>query len=280
MSDLTVATVSYRSADRVAALLSSLKASTIPIPRLIVANNAVDDDAIRDLAAAETQVEVVETGANLGYGGAMNAAIRERPSTSRWILLINPDLRFEPDAIERMLATGDSEPDIGVVGPLIMTPHGEVYPSARRLPSLRTGVGHALFSRLWPGNPWTHAYLSDREDPPRRRDAGWLSGSCLLVRRKAFDAVDGFDESYFMYFEDVDLGARIARAGWRLVYEPDAVIHHEGGHSTSTAARKMVIAHHRSAYLYLSRKYRAWYLWPVRVTLRVGLAIRGRFAKS
>ncbi len=129
-----------------------------------------------------------------------------------------------------------------------------VYPSARHLPSIGAGVGHALFGWWWPTNPWTRQYRQDAAEPVERI-AGWLSGSCLLLRRKAFDEVDGFDPAYFMYFEDVDLGDRLAKAGWSSVYCPSARAVHQGGHSTERAPRRWREAHHRSAYRYLSRRY-------------------------
>src|SRR6185437_7241830 len=103
------------------------------------------------------------------------------------------------------------------LGPAILSPDGTLYPSARQLPSLGRGIGHALCGWWWPSNPWTAAYRRERGVPTERL-AGWLSGSCMLVRREAFDAVGGFDPAYFMYFEDLDLCERIGRAGWQNVY--------------------------------------------------------------
>jgi N-acetylglucosaminyl-diphospho-decaprenol L-rhamnosyltransferase len=164
------------------------------------------------------------------------------------------------------------------LGPRVLETSGEVYPSARELPALRTGIGHALFANTWVSNPWTRRYRGeDRVTSDRWRETGWLSGSFLLVRRKAFEAVGGFDESYFMYFEDVDLGARLSKAGWRNLYVPNAVVTHTGAHSTTNHASAMRMEHHRSAYLYLSRKYSAPYLLPLRAILRIALAVRARF---
>ena len=109
------------------------------------------------------------------------------------------------------------------------------------------------------------------------RPVGWLSGSCLLVRRSAFDAIGGFDEGYFMYFEDVDLGYRLGKAGWGNLYEPTAVVTHIGGRSTASVRSSMLRTHHRSAGRFLQQKYRGWHLAPLRWTLRVGLELRARW---
>lgn len=99
------------------------------------------------------------------------------------------------------------------------------------MPSLIRGGMHAVLGPFWPRNPWTTAYRQERLEPSER-PVGWLSGSCLLVRRSAFGQVGGFDERYFMYMEDVDLGDRLGKAGWLSVYVPSAEVLHHKAHST------------------------------------------------
>ena len=276
MTQILAVVVSFRSGPQIAELLPTLRAENAGLT-VRIANNAVGDDLSPFVAPPAA---VLEMGANLGYGAAVNETVRREARHPDWVLVVNPDVTFQPGAIDELLRVGESDPRIAIVGPLILTAAGAVYPSARRLPSLRTGVGHALFSRIWPGNPWTHRYLSDRELPPRERAAGWLSGACLLVRGTVFEQLGGFDEGFFMYFEDVDLGRRVVENGDRNVYAPSAVITHTGAHSTSSAGSAMVRAHHRSAYRYMARKYHGWYLWPLRVALRLGLGLRARLVRG
>jgi GT2 family glycosyltransferase len=134
-----------------------------------------------------------------------------------------------------------AEPDAGAVGPRILNPDGSTYPSARAVPSLFGGAMHAVLHPFWKSNPWSVRYRNDTDAAVAVRDVGWLSGACVLVRRSAFDAIGGFDAAYFMYFEDVDLGERFGRYGWRNVYDPSAVVTHIGGESTKSesAAMKM-----------------------------------------
>lgn len=267
-----VVTVSYRSRSVLGAFLASVPAaSSREVTTVVVDNDATGDD-VADLAAAHKAV-YIPLEHNVGYGGAVNAAVTTLPSSVEWVLVCNPDLVLAPGSIDTLVATGDSDARIAAVGPAIRETTGELYPSARRVPSLRTGIGHALFSNLWIGNPWTRAYRNDTKLPNRARDAGWLSGACVLVRRSSFDALGGFDERYFMYFEDVDLGYRIGLAGWVNRYEPSAIAIHAGGHSTGDSAR-MIDEHHRSARRFIRRKYRGWWLWPVRAGLGAGLSIR------
>jgi N-acetylglucosaminyl-diphospho-decaprenol L-rhamnosyltransferase len=94
------------------------------------------------------------------------------------------------------------------------------------------------------------------------------------VRRSAFEQIGGFDEGYFMYFEDVDLGFRFGKAGFRNVYDPAAEVTHSGAHATGRDGGLMIRAHHASARRFLERKYPGVLLWPVRVVLRAGLRVR------
>jgi N-acetylglucosaminyl-diphospho-decaprenol L-rhamnosyltransferase len=274
MTEVAIVTVSYHSEDVLPAMLDSIPDAITERYDVVVVDNA-SDPALDAVIAGRPDVRRFDPRANLGYGGAVNAA-RPLLGNAEWILVVNPDVVFEPGSIDALVSRGRESTDVGSLGPLITGADGTPYPSARKLPSLRTGVGHALFVRFWPENPWTASYREDDAPASETRDAGWLSGACLLVRREAFDAVGGFDDGFFMYFEDVDLGRRLGLAGWRNVFEPAARITHSGAHSTAKESARMLDAHHRSAYRYLAKRYHNWYLWPVRVVLRVALAARRR----
>ncbi|UNX55744.1 glycosyltransferase family 2 protein [Georgenia sp. TF02-10] len=244
-------------------------ATTAPV-RLVVVDNGTDAAVVNDVAA-RYGADVVRPGANLGYGAAAN--LGARPGTEPWVVVANPDIAWRPGALDALLAAGERHPRAGALGPRILNPDGTVYPSARPLPSLVQGAGHALLGRVWPANPWTRAYHAGQADG-HERAVGWLSGACLLLRREAAAAVAGFDEGYFMFFEDVDLGDRLGRAGWENVYVPAAVVVHDQGVSWRDRPAPMIRAHHRSAERYLHRRYRAGYQAPLRYALSAGLRLR------
>lgn len=272
---ISVVTVSYGSAHVLSGFLGSVPAASAHALDVIVVDNKPNgSDGVSELTA-QHGARYLPMSRNAGYGRAMDAGAATAPASVKWIVISNPDIVFAPGAIDAMVAAAETSPDIGAVGPVVLTPEGDVYPSARSIPSLRTGVGHALLANVWPQNPWSRTYRQESEAPPRTRDAGWLSGSCMLVRRSAFDAVGGFDPGYFMYFEDVDLGYRLGQAGWRNVYTPDASVTHAGAHSTEQHSGLMIRAHHKSAYRFLASRYHGWKLWPVRAGLRISLGVRG-----
>lgn len=269
-----VVTVVYRSNHVLPGFLRSLPEAIGEPFTIVIADNRPGEGSTAAALAAEHDAVYLPLPSNPGYGGGANSAAAELPGSVEWIVVSNPDVVFRPGAIATLIATAESDERIGAVGPAVENIDGTVYPSARAIPSLRTGIGHALFANIWTSNPWTAAYRDGAAVSGERRDVGWLSGSCLVVRRSAFEAVGGFDEGYFMYFEDVDLGHRLGRAGYRSVYEPGARALHTGAHSTGADSARMVRAHHDSAKRFLRGKYRAWYLWPVRAALTAGLAIR------
>ncbi|SBN63954.1 N-acetylglucosaminyl-diphospho-decaprenol L-rhamnosyltransferase [Curtobacterium sp. 9128] len=270
-----IVTVSYNSLDVLPPFLTSTADASADDVEVVVADNdSADADELRGITEA-AGARFLELGENRGYGAAANSAVATLDRDVRWVLVSNPDVVLEPLALDRMIATASADTTIGAVGPRLLEPTGEVYPSARLVPSLRTGLGHAAFANVWPGNPWTKRYRQDG-DHSARRDAGWLSGACVLVRRDVFDRLGGFDEGYFMYFEDVDLGWRIGKAGFRNVYDPSATAVHVGGTATKGSSERMRKAHHESAYRFLAQKYSAWWLWPLRVALKVALSVRAR----
>jgi N-acetylglucosaminyl-diphospho-decaprenol L-rhamnosyltransferase len=268
-----VITVSYGSEAVLAGFLASVTGASTRATPIIVADNLPSSGGAQELCTA-AGAEYLPMASNLGYGAAMNAAAAALPSGIEWVLVSNPDVVLEAGCIDELVRVGGEDTAIGSVGPAIHNSDGTLYPSARSVPSLRTGIGHAMFVNLWTGNPWTRAYRKDTELNSVRRDAGWLSGACLLVRRTAFDNIGGFDPSFFMYFEDVDLGFRLGKTGYRNVYVPSAHVVHSGAHATTTESAQMVRTHHDSARLFLSRKYAGAWLWPVRVVLTIGLQLR------
>lgn len=271
-AEIRVVCVTYNSGAVLRTFVDSLGTATGRRYELVLADNGSVDGAA-EAEAARSGARLLRTGGNLGYGRAANAGAEG--FSGEWIVVANPDIEWGRGALDELIAAAGRWPRPGALGPLIREPDGSTYPSGRALPSIRTGTGHAVFARLWPGNPWTARYQSQQElTAAVERTCGWLSGSCLLVRTEAFRDVGGFDPGYFMFFEDVDLGDRLGRAGWQNVYVPSAQVTHLGGHSWRKAPEAMIRAHHRSALRYLKRRYDRWYLAPLRLALAAGLGVR------
>lgn len=269
-----VVTVAYRSDDVLPDLLDSLPGAIGEPYVLAIADNLPAEGSTTQRLAQQNAARYLPLPSNPGYGAAVNAAVAELPVSVEWVVISNPDVVYRLGSISELLRAAETDATVGATGPAVENADGTIYPSARSIPSLRTGIGHALFGSIWARNPWTTAYRDGYAAAGVTRDVGWLSGSCLVVRRSAFEIIGGFDEGYFMYFEDVDLGYRLGRAGYRSVYVPAARALHTGAHSTQVDSARMVKAHHDSAKRFLEKKYHGWYLWPVRAALSMGLDAR------
>lgn len=270
---VAVVTVTYSSGDYLARFIQTLDEAMTGTPAVIMADNGSDDGAPELAAERYDHVSLLHTGGNIGYGGAVNRAVAEVDPAIEYVIVANPDVEWAPGSIDRLLDAADRWPRAGALGPLIREPDGTIYPSARRVPNLVSGTGHAILGTIWKSNPWTAAYRQDAVDVSERA-VGWLSGSCLLVRREAFDSIGGFDSRYFMYMEDVDLGDRLGRAGWLNVFVPDAEVLHTKGHAAGRDPGTMLPAHHRSAYRFQADRHPHWWQAPLRLALRAGLAAR------
>jgi N-acetylglucosaminyl-diphospho-decaprenol L-rhamnosyltransferase len=273
--ELVVVTVTYSPGPHLDRFLATLSHATDRPVSVVMADNGSTDGAPEEAVERHANTRLLRTGANLGYGTAVNRAVAAIEQDSEFLIVANPDVQWGPGSIDALLEAAQRWPDAGALGPLIRDPDGSVYPSARHLPSLVRGGMHAVVGPFWRGNPWTAAYRQDRQEPSER-PVGWLSGSCLLLRRAAFDQVGGFDERYFMYMEDVDLGDRLSRAGWRNVYVPSAEILHDKGHSTGRDPARNLAAHHRSTYTFLSDRYGRWWQAPLRAAIKIALVVRAR----
>ncbi|BAV40553.1 glycosyltransferase family 2 protein [Mycobacterium ulcerans] len=275
---LPVVAVTYSPGPHLERFLASLSLATDRPVSVLLADNGSTDGTPQAAVERYPNVRIFDTGANLGYGTAVNRAVAqltEQPEPDDWLIVANPDVQWGPGSIDALLEAVERWPQAGALGPLIRDPDGSVYPSARHLPSLVRGGMHAVLGPVWPRNPWTKAYRQEHLEPSER-PVGWLSGSCLLVRRSAFSQIGGFDERYFMYMEDADLGDRLGQAGWLSVYVPSAEVLHHKGHSTGRDPANHLAAHHRSTYIFLADRYAGWWRAPLRWTLRGSLAVRSR----
>jgi N-acetylglucosaminyl-diphospho-decaprenol L-rhamnosyltransferase len=274
---LTVVTVTYSPGPHLNRFLATLAHATDRPVTVVMADNGSTDGSPEAALADHPNTRLLRTGGNLGYGGAINRAVAELGPETDFFVVANPDVAWGPACIDKLLEAAGRWPRAGTLGPLINDPDGSVYPSARHLPSLIRGGLHAVIGPIWPDNPWTTAYRQERREPSER-PVGWLSGSCLLVRKAAFDEVNGFDERYFMYMEDVDLGDRLGQAGWQNVYVPSAEILHDKGHATGRDPAINLAAHHVSTYIYLADRHSAWWQAPLRWAMRAALEVRSRLA--
>jgi len=249
---VSVVVVTYESAADIAACLDSLRAAAGQHHLEVVVVDNASRDASADIARG-LGVKVLENPTNLGLSRAID--IGAASTAAPWLLLVNPDTRLAPGSLAQLLDTASADPMIGCVGPNLRNSDGSQYPTGRRFPSILVGAVHAALGTVWPGNPATRHYHLTDLDRSRPVEVDWVSGACMLLCREAYEVAGRFDAGYFMYFEEMDFCLRLARAGWRVVYDPVAEVTHMIGGSTRSAPYRKVLNHHRSALRFYRRRY-------------------------
>jgi hypothetical protein len=191
---------------------------------------------------------------NPGYGGAINEGVAR--ASAPYLLLLNADAWPLPDGVERLVEFAEKEPRAGVVGPRLLNPDGTIQPSVRGFPTLWRLATEYLFLRwLAPRSRALNAFYGCRFDHRSRRDAEFLVGAVLLVRREVLDDIGAFDTSFFMFNEEVDFCYRARAAGWNVVFWPGAEFVHVGGASTAEVWPQMYRAQLRSHLRFLAKHH-------------------------
>ncbi len=266
--NVAVALVTYNSESDVVACLRTLAADASEI---VVVDNASSDGSVAAVRSAFPSAQVIVNAVNRGFGPAANQAIRA--TTSDVVFLVNPDSTVRAGALAALRRCADDHPKAAAIGALIRNEDGSVQPTKRAFPTLWQSFLHSTVGTIWPNNPGTRAYvLADaRFDAPAQVD--WVAMTAVALRRSAFDAIGGFDESFFFFVEDVDLCKRFRDAGYEIWFEPGAEVTHVWGGSWTRRPLKYMAIHHVNLFRYV-RKHRrgVWVLaYPF---IALGLAVR------
>ena len=200
--------------------------------RVLVRDNGSSDGSADAIATGFPEVTLVR-GDNIGFARGVNSLLAA--SDAPWFLTLNSDAWPEPGALRALVEEGERHPRAAAVAPLLLRPDGTLEHGTHPLPSVAVSgitalnlqrlIGHRRADRLCLNGSWAH---------DRPRDVGWAVGAALLMRRAAVDALGGFDESFFMYAEDLEWCWRAHRAGWETRFTPAAVVRHIGNASGSS----------------------------------------------
>jgi GT2 family glycosyltransferase len=249
--DLTVIVVTYNSRRHIAACLGALDAALAQHTyEAIVVDNASADGTPELVRSVSPGTTLIETGANLGFSRANNVGLAR--ARGRHVLILNPDTVPDAGSLDALVALLDGDPAIGIVAPCLLNPDGSDQGTARAFPTPAAAIlgRRSPLTRLWPGNPWSRRYLVGLSQPTDDTFAvDWVSGACLMIRRDLAVGTGGFDEAYFMYWEDADWCHRVKDRGFEVVCEPRSTVLHDEGARRSPRPYQ-VRAFHESAYRY------------------------------
>ena len=234
-------------------LLDCLRAfySTADVPvEAVVVDNASTDGSAAAVTDEFPKATVLLEQRNLGYGRAANIGLER--CQGRFVLLLNPDITLDPQAVGRMADLLLTRPDAGGVGPRVLMPDGSLDPDARRsFPVPRTLFYRTVgLNRLFPKSPHFGRYNMGHvpESDVHEMDAG--TADCLMLRTAAVNRVGFFDPRYFMFGEDIDLCYRLHLGGWKVFYLPTARAIHRKAAATIQAQREALYQRHRSMWTY------------------------------
>lgn len=237
--DVGVVIVTHNRADSALACAEAISPEVDPACVVVVVNDpeAAGPD---DLARLQERVgRVVLNTRRAGYGANLNEGVRHVDDGVDCLLLLNDDAFAQKGAIHELRSVLDGRPEVGLVGPQFVDDRGRLQPSRHRFPSLGSELIGAL---LLPAA--LERLLSRRfADPAAAHVAAddiWLVGAALLVRASAFRAIDGFDERFFLYSEELDLAYRLRQHGWISCFCDGAVVQHVGGQSTRGSFERML----------------------------------------
>lgn len=262
------------------AVESLLEASTVPA-EIVVVDHASADGSIETLIERMPQVRVLRCPVNPGFAVGCNRGVAATTAPS--VLFLNPDAELQADALPTMFHHLEREPGVGIVGPRLVHADGRLQTSAYRTPGLFTEALRLTgLANLVPRRALRRSRVARRMLPAtghfdphdRIRDVDLVTGACMLVRRQLLEELGGFDEGYFLYYEEIDLCLRARRRGWRIVHLPSAEVSHTIGGSSRRARRVSWAARHLSRVRFHRRHTSAVRAGIIRALAAVAIATR------
>lgn len=235
--------------------LTSLRAQGGSVPfEIIVVDNASTDGTPDAICEQFPEVLLVRNTANLGFAKANNIGIAR--SRGNYVCLVNSDVVVPPGCLDKMVGYLEKNPGIGLLGPKMMSPDGSIGQSVMRLPTVWNTVCSALgLHSIFPTSRVFGGFLMEGYPYGRIDDVEVLTGWFWMVPRVALQQVGGLDEQFFMYGEDIDWSYRFIKAGWRVVFYPDAEALHYGAASSAEAPTRFYIEMRRANRQYFRKHH-------------------------
>ena len=282
--DLAVVIVNYNVSDLLRRCLTAVFASNDDYEIVVcVVDNCSGDDSVSMVRSEFSQVALIANEKNVGYPAANNQGLRKlgieaqngsvRP---RYCLLLNPDTEVPPDAFSTLIEYLDRSQDVGVVGPKLVMPDGNLDLACRRaFPSPEVSFYRMSgLSRLFPRSPRFGRYNMTHLDADKLAEVDSVVGAFMMVRTVALENVGLMDERFWMYGEDLDWAKRIKDAGWRVIYNPEVTVLHVKRASSRQNPRAQ-IEFYRAMLIFYYKHYRDKTAWPFHWLIVLSLALKG-----
>lgn len=253
---LSIVIVNYNTENLLQGCLQSIYAGANGTPFDVwVVDNHSRDRSVEMVKSRFPTVKVVQNQANLGFSRANNLVISR--SDSEYILLLNPDTLVIGDSIDRMVKYMNEHPEVGIAGCKVLNADRTLQLACRRsIPTPKVAFYRLTgLSKLFPKHPEVARYNLTYCDPEETHEVDAVSGAFLMIRRQAVEDIGLLDERFFMYGEELDWCLRAKRAGWTVMYHPQAEIIHYKGESTKYNSRKAALEFYRAMYLFHQKHF-------------------------
>lgn len=271
---LSILIVNWNSKDYLRDCLKSILSTCEDlVTQIIVVDGGSFDGCDEMLRKEFSSVSFIQSNENLGFGKSNNLGFCQ--VTSDYVFLLNPDTELKTNALQIMLRTIDEQADIGMVGAKLLNSDGSLQHSC--VQSFPTPINQAFDSNFlrksFPKSKLWGTYPALYIDESSEVEA--ISGAAILMRSKLFCELGGFDKRYFMYGEDIDLCQRVRQKGLRVLYQPQAIIvHHGGGSSTGEFSKFSTVFMRQSIYSFISEHQGTIYALLFRVFMGISASIR------
>ena len=284
MLDLGIVIVNWNTRDLLRDCLISVAASEGNFSyRVVVVDNASTDGSAEMVRAGFPDVTVIASPTNDGFSAANNKGLRllgfgqGQAEVPRYALVLNPDTVLPPAGLREMLAYMDGDETIGAAGPKLVLPDGSLDLACRRsFPTPEVSFYRMVgLSKLFPHSRRFGRYNMTFLDPDIETEVDSVVGAFMLVRREAIERVGLFDETFWMYGEDLDWAYRIKQAGWKIMYHPSVTVTHVK-RAASRQSRRAQGEFYRAMLIFYRKHYRVTTPWWLHSLILAGLALRGR----
>ncbi len=258
--DISIIIVNYNVKEFLANSLQSVRKASKEIDtEIFVVDNNSSDGSMEFLKPLFPEVHFIENDENLGFGKANNQAIKL--AKGAYTLLLNPDTVIQEDTLQVLMDHMEKNPETGACGCKILNPDGSFAPESRRtVPTVSSAIHKAVgLTALFPKSKIFGKYYMGWKDEDEPGEIPVLSGSFMFFRTEVLKEVDGFDERFFMYGEDIDLCYRVAKKGWKIDYVPSTSIIHYKGESTKKDFRAYNRVFNNALYQFFDKHYTSRY---------------------
>ena len=255
MTTIAIVIVNYNTCEYLRRCLASIHEGDAV--EVIVVDNASSDGSAEMVRTCYPHVTLRAKKSNAGYGAAANEAIAS--CNADYILLLNSDTLLQSNTAHALQSYLDRHPQTALVGPRLNNSDGTLQASCYPYPTpFNLFLEESLLGRLVAYIPGVRNRYLRTWPHDKARSVPWVLGAALAMRRDAFLAVGGFDPTFFMYFEEIDLCRRLRAAGWQIDFAPVTIIIHIGGASTSQQYAEMQYRLFSSTQLFYRRHYTGW----------------------